>query len=523
MLVLPPISSLTAVQVLTAALTVALTGVLMAIASSIYRKMRAAKLLAPVPGPKGWFILGILPALAQNIHHIYDYKVKLMIHYGGRTKVPWNIVSNNMLCLSDPKDVEYVLSTNMKNWIKSEQLIASIGDLFERGFLGTNHAHTADGGARWRLQRKIITRVFTTSNFRVFTEGIFHKYTMRVVDLIDAQNGKVDMHTMASQYTLQTIFDISCGVPLHSIDKDLGLKFIKAMDYVFGTVTERFILRPYFRYFWWCMPSEYRLKRESKVMVDLVDGILHQRLKESDEEIKDRFDVLSLSIKKARELEGEGEGILDIPTLRSFLATTIFGGRDTTSSLIQYCFYNLAQYPEEQDKISEELKTVDTTKMTFDDVKTLKYLDAFVWETLRLYPTVPVNVKQAAEDDVLPDGTFVPAGTEIVYSPYYMGRNNATLWGDDQLVFRPERWLEMEKRPTAYEFPAFQGGPRICPGMNMALLEVKIFISILLQKFHVKIQDGEQVKDRSYMLGATMMMKGGLPLQLTARQAASAS
>lgn len=73
MLLLPPLSM---ASVATAALTVVLTSVLVAIGSSIRRKMRAAKLLAPVPGPKGAFLLGLLPELTKNLHRIYDFQVR---------------------------------------------------------------------------------------------------------------------------------------------------------------------------------------------------------------------------------------------------------------------------------------------------------------------------------------------------------------------------------------------------------------------------------------------------------------
>lgn len=75
MLVLPPLSLSLLAQVLTAALTVALTHVLVTIATSIRRKMRAAKLLAPMPGPKGHCVLGLLPELMENLHRIYDFQV----------------------------------------------------------------------------------------------------------------------------------------------------------------------------------------------------------------------------------------------------------------------------------------------------------------------------------------------------------------------------------------------------------------------------------------------------------------
>ncbi|GAB9476317.1 Cytochrome p450 [Globisporangium polare] len=523
MLILPPAPTSLLAQLLTAALTVALTSVLARICSYIWRSKRADTLLASVPGPKGTFLLGSIPDVLRNLHRVYDHQAELLAKYGGRMRVPWSIFSGNVLFLSDPKDIEHMFSTNMDNYIKSDHFVKSVGEIFEKTLFALNHSHTADGGAMYRLQRKTITRVFTTTNFREFTEGVFHKYALRVVDIINAQNGKCEMHKIASQFTLQTIFDIGLGIPLESVDKDLGLKFIDAMDTVFLGIAARLMYKPYFKYFWWCMPSEYRFQRASKVLLDLIDGIISDRLQESEEQFAARSDILTMCIQKGRELAAEGNPMVDIPTLRSSITGMLFGGRDTISSLILYCFYNLAQYPEQQEKILQELKTLDTSALTYDDVKKLKYLDAFVWETLRLYPTAPLNTRQTAEDDILPDGTFVPAGTDIIVSSYYMGRNNAALWGDDQLVFRPERWLEMKTRPSAYEFPVFQAGPRICPGMNMAILETKTFIAILLQKFHVKIQDGEQVKDRPSVLALAMMMKDGLPLHLTPRSAACAS
>lgn len=172
----------------------------------------------------------------------------------------------------------------------------------------------ADGGAMFHLQRKVVTRVFTTANFKDFTEGIFHKYALRLMDIIDAQSGNVDMHEIANQYALQTVFDIGCGVPLESLDEKLGLKFIEAMDVVFESFLTHVVIKPYFKYFWWCVPSEYRFRRETKVMLDLVDSFLEKCINES-EEIAKRFDILLLFIKKTREFKVEGEAALDISTL----------------------------------------------------------------------------------------------------------------------------------------------------------------------------------------------------------------
>lgn len=75
MLVLPPVSATLVAQVAAAALTIALTSVFVAIGSSIRRKSHAAKLLAPVGGPKGKFLLGLLPEMTANLHRFYDFQV----------------------------------------------------------------------------------------------------------------------------------------------------------------------------------------------------------------------------------------------------------------------------------------------------------------------------------------------------------------------------------------------------------------------------------------------------------------
>lgn len=72
----PPVSEFSIAQVLAAAIAAALTGVLVAITNSIRRKTRVAKLLAPVPGPKGTFLLGLLPELNQNVDRCYDFLVR---------------------------------------------------------------------------------------------------------------------------------------------------------------------------------------------------------------------------------------------------------------------------------------------------------------------------------------------------------------------------------------------------------------------------------------------------------------
>lgn len=428
--------------------------------------------------------------------------------------------------------MQHILATNFKNYIRAPRFVAAFDELFRNGLLLLDHAHTRDNGAMWTLQRKVTAKVFTTNNFKLFSEQVFQKYALEIAHSIREQkDGKCDMSLLASQYTLQSIFDVGCGVPLAQVDGQLGLSFIESLRYVVGHAATRLVTKPYFKFFWWCMPCEYRLKREVRVLTSVADNILERRLSESEAEIAPRSDIMSLFIKKARELS-EVDGVngsslvLDVATLRSIFFTFNLAGSDTTSSAITHTFYALALYPEVQERLYQEIaNNMDVATngdVTYDKLKKFTYLDTVVSEAMRLYTTVPMTIKLAAEDDYLPDGTFIPAGVEVQYTPWYMARHGS-LWGDDPLVFRPERWLEMKTRPSAFEFPLFQAGPRVCPGMTMALTEVKLLVVVLLREFHVKIQEGEQVENRGYVLAPILGMAGGLPVQMTPRMSLVAS
>ena len=111
-----------------------------------------------------------------------------------------------------------------------------------------------------------------------------------------------------------------------------------------------------------------------------------------------------------------------------------------------------------------------------------------------------MDPKYAAHDCVLADGTAIPAGTQLMYVPYAMGRDPTRY--EDPLAFKPERWIPF-KAPSQYEFPVFQAGPRVCLGMDMALFEAKLLTCMLLQRFSFAPREGEADKI-SYGIGVTM-------------------
>ncbi|CDP00480.1 unnamed protein product [Coffea canephora] len=120
------------------------------------------------------------------------------------------------------------------------------------------------------------------------------------------------------------------------------------------------------------------------------------------------------------------------------------------------------------------------------------YTHASLCETMRLYPPVSTDTKEATEDDVLPDGIVVRKGTRVTYHPCAMGRIEE-LWGSDWAEFKPERWLERDGLSgkwnfvgkDSYTYPVFQASLRICLGKELAFLQMKRVVASVLRPFKV--------------------------------------
>ncbi|KAG0083662.1 hypothetical protein BGZ93_001673, partial [Podila epicladia] len=129
--------------------------------------------------------------------------------------------------------------------------------------------------------------------------------------------------------------------------------------------------------------------------------------------------------------------------------------------------------------------------------------------TLRLYPAVPFNIKTCLEDDVLPNGYFIPKGSLVVHSSYVTHRMKE-YWGDDAEEFDPDRWgPERVKIVRPFMFFPFHAGPRICLGQNFAYNQVMNTMTRMLQHYTWKVVDGFVPKPESDI---TMYSRNGMQI-----------
>ncbi|XP_063010089.1 thromboxane-A synthase isoform X3 [Melospiza melodia melodia] len=164
----------------------------------------------------------------------------------------------------------------------------------------------------------------------------------------------------------------------------------------------------------------------------------------------------------------------------------LIAGYETTTSTLSFATYLLATNPECQEKVLQEVDEFSAKHMVPDcqNVQELPYLDMVIAETLRLYPPAFRFTREAAKDCVVL-GQHIPAGAVIEIAVGHL-HHNPEFWTEPE-KFIPERFTEeakKERHPFAY-LP-FGAGPRGCLGMKMGLLETKITLLRILQKFKFK-------------------------------------
>jgi cytochrome P450 len=265
------------------------------------------------------------------------------------------------------------------------------------------------------------------------------------------------------------------------------------------------------------------VEKSLALAVAVVNKFSHDLIaKRKEDELDGKLDVLSWFMNLTNEETGEP---FSDEYLRDIVMNFMIAGRDTTSNALTWTFHLLAHNPECLLKLREELQAhgIDTPGKhpTAVQLKTMKYTEAVVKEALRLYPSVPRDLKMCVKDDTLPDGTTIKAGQIAAYLPYSQGRLEK-LWGKeagfphDAATFYPDRWLNEDFKPNAFYYPVFQAGLRTCMGKDMAYMEAKTATAMLVAAFDFKPIPGHPV-DPEVQNSVTCPMEGGLKCVMTPR------
>jgi len=230
-----------------------------------------------------------------------------------------------------------------------------------------------------------------------------------------------------------------------------------------------------------------------ELVLDIIKQKREAKLKGQTDTKKVR-DILDILI-ETRD-EDTGKTFTD-DQLRDHVLTFLMAGHETTSTAITWTLYELTKHPEIQKKLHEEVDNVlgDKPINSFDQVEQLKYLNMVMKESLRYYPPVPMVMRNVANDDVMMNYK-IPKNLMVVISPYAIHHNPK--YYDNPETFDPENFSDEKiKNRHPYAFIPFLAGDRNCIGMKFAMLEFKVIMAMLFQKFEFSLAPNQNIIKRS--------------------------
>lgn len=383
----------------------------------------------------------------------------------------------DIIATDEPDNVRAVLSTKFDDWV--------IPQLRIRAFIPVlgHHSIFTTNGDEWRHARATLRPAFVRD--QVADLRCLDRHVNKLIAYIPRDGSSFDLQAMFSKLTTDTISDFMFGRStdmLGSAPED-GLRFGRCFDVSMQKIANRARLG------WLTMLfGDRELDECTSFMNAFVEKYIVEVRNEQEEKKKADEEGDSKRYMFLNELLRTGE---PDEVIRDQLMSIFTAGRDTTTSVLSYLFFELSRRPDVVTEIQREvhdLNLADTEQLpTWEQLRNMKYLNWSIKEALRLNPPVATNAREAVRDTVLPVGggvdgkspVFVTKGTNIRYIPWAIHRRK-DIYGDDADDFRPERWETL--RPT-FEYVPFNAGPRICVGQQFALTQIAFVTFKLLQAF----------------------------------------
>ncbi|GLD92198.1 hypothetical protein PINS_up000731 [Pythium insidiosum] len=462
---------------------------------------------------------------------IFDWFTRNSLQFGG---APWKLTvpgQGELVFFSTPEAIEDITVTQFDKFPKGPFQRELLHDLLGRSII------SADGDY-WYELRKVAQPFFAAKPLRVLMTDVMHRNTHELYACIDASIASdtlVDLRELFMSFTIDTFVAISMGVHLDCIrasDRATSHPFLEAMNAVGPAIATRF-LRP--KWLWKLQRAlnlgPERVVRESMGVIrswlqQTIDQCLQQSVEKQKQKQQQQLQSESHQSLVEMLLLAERGDAMDADELVDFLLAFIIAARDTTADTLSWMFYLLGRNPEIAQKLRDEmtvkLAPADDSDvdgdLTIDHIKELTYLEAVIKETLRLYPSAPYLTRVAAEDTVVCGDVPIRKGQLIGLLAFAMGRN-PDVWGDDASTFRPERWIDAEtgqlKQAASSKFFTFGHGPRICIGMHLAMLELRVVAANLLNRYNFELDTTSN--DGSYKVATTLEMKHPLLMRATRR------
>jgi len=254
--------------------------------------------------------------------------------------------------------------------------------------------------------------------------------------------------------------------------------------------------------------------------VDLL-GTPFQRMLETNARLED--EILALIARKRAALGQQHDVLATLLQVRDedgaalsdreligHTTTLLIAGHETSSNALTWTLFLLAQHPQVfADVVDEVTNVLGGSAPTVEQLSRLPLLERVVNESMRLLP--PAAVMSRISTAPFQIGPYqAPKGTFITLSQYVTHRLPDLY--PEPYRFKPGRWETID--PSPYEYLPFGAGARMCIGRTFALMEIKIVLAMLLQRFRVQVVPNAQI---DHQIKITLSPKRGMPMTVHAQ------
>ncbi|KAK0184281.1 cytochrome P450 [Armillaria mellea] len=438
---------------------------------------------------------GSISILRRIVHSVKDGYPDEAFHewsekYG--STFSFAVFSDTRVFTIDPEHVKAILTTQFQTFEKGAFSFAATKSLFGEGIFNAD-------GDMWKFHRSMTRPLFNKS--RIDLDN-FERHAVSTIALIKArlrEGYPVNFQDVAARFSLDSATEYIFGNDVNSISAGLPYPagsgnnspfvahpsnvFVKA----FAKAQEQIVVRFHRGQFW---PLCEFWADEVKPLRQIIDDFIRPTLVEA-------FDRKAKGVDLGKDLESTSlldrlvENIDDKKIVQDELVNLLAAGRDSISALLTFAVYMMCEHPDMVTRLrSEVFEKVGSNRPTCEDIREMKYLRAFLDETLRLYPPLPVNARVSKVASSLPNKGrapyYIPSNTQVLFSTFSMHRRT-DLWGPDALEFDPDRFLDSRLHkyltPNPYIFLPFNAGPRICLGQQFTYNKASYYLIRLLQTF----------------------------------------
>ncbi len=398
--------------------------------------------------------------------------------------------------VNDPAVIKEVLVRNPDAFPKSDRIGAGLRPLLGNSVFLTN-------GEDWKRQRRIIDPAFAGGRLRDTYPGIKAAADAGVARLAAMADGTPqEIEAITSHIAADVIFRTLFSIPI----EDETAQEVFAAFRAYQRTQPILNLAAFVRGPAW-MPRFFR--SETRKTAGQIRKLITKLT-------QDRLDLIAaghapddLATKIMTTRDPVTGQTFTLEEMVDQVAIFFLAGHETSASALAWALYLLALYPEWQTRLAQEAASFSGD---FADLSDLKHTRDVFREALRLYPPVPMMVREAARPATF-RGRLVKRGAQVVLSPWHLHRHDR-LW-DNPDAFDPGRWGSENGKACARDaYLPFSAGPRICSGAGFALIEGTVILALLLKACKFECVKGREPVPVAHL---TVRSKEGIWLRIRAR------